>query len=85
LTRVTQRAARHAQWHEWLRAHLPIDLADKLSAVVERDGTLVLLAQSAVWSTRLRYAIQDIEEELRRTYPTITRISVRVSPKGATD
>jgi len=81
LTRVTDQAARQAAWRQWLAAHLPEDLVARLSGVVERDGTLVLFAESAAWSARLRYAMQDIEAPLRAAHPEIGAVKVRVMPR----
>jgi len=81
LSRVTDQASRQAFWRGWLAEHLEPALARRLSGVVERDGALVLFAQSAVWSARLRYAVRDLELQIRATHPDITRITVRVLPK----
>jgi hypothetical protein len=82
LTRVTNQASQQGAWRAWLIAHLPEDLAARLSGIVERDGTLVLFAESAAWSARLRYAIQEIEAALRATHPDIKEVRVRVLPRG---
>ncbi len=82
LTRVTDQAERQSTWRSWLGAHLPEALAARLSGVVEREGTLVLFAESAAWSARLRYAIQEIEAPLRAAHPEIAEIKVRVLPRS---
>jgi hypothetical protein len=82
LTRVSNQAARQDFWRGWLAAHLPAELFPHLSGIVERDDTLVIFAESAAWSARLRYAIQELEEELRRAQSGIQQIAVRVRPKG---
>jgi len=82
LTRVTQQAARQDTWRNWLQLHLPEDLDARITGVVERDGTLVLFAESAAWCARLRYALQDIEAPLRAAHPSIHAFKVRVLPKS---
>ncbi len=82
LTRVTDQAARQASWREWLETHLPKHLTARLSGIVEREGTLVLFAESAAWSARLLYSVQEIEASLRAEHPAITGIKVRVLPKA---
>jgi len=82
LTRVTDQAARQIAWREWLDAHLPEDLTVRLSGIVEREGTLVLFAESAAWAARLRYAVQEIEALLRAAHPSIGEIKIRVLPRG---
>jgi hypothetical protein len=83
LTRVTEQVDRQTFWRRWLDAHLPTEMAEKLTGVVEREGALVIFAESSAWSARLRYAVQEIEAQIRASGPGITEISVRVLPRGA--
>jgi hypothetical protein len=83
LTRVTEQVDRQTFWRRWLDAHLPAEMAEKLTGVVEREGALVIFAESSAWSARLRYAVQEIEAQIRASGPGITEISVRVLPRGA--
>jgi hypothetical protein len=48
---------------------------------VERDNTLVIFAESAAWSARLRYVMQELEPEIKQAQPTIQQVSVRVMPR----
>mgnify|MGYP001077708575 CR=1 FL=1 len=82
LTRLTDQAARQAAWRRWLEAHLPPQAASRLSGVVERDDTLVVFTESAAWSARVRYALAEIEDELRSAHPGIRRVTVRVLPRS---
>jgi hypothetical protein len=82
LTRVSDQASRQDYWRQWLAKHLPPELSPRLSGVVEREGTLVIFAESAAWSARLRYAAQELEAEIRAAQPTIQQVSVRVLPKA---
>ena len=82
LTRVTDQAARASFWSDWLCRHLPTDLAPTVSGVVEREGSLVIFAASAAWCARLRYALEELEPEIRADFPALTAISVRVRPRG---
>jgi len=83
LKRVTDQTQRQAFWRRWLDTHLPAEIATKLTGVVERDRTLVIFAESPAWSARLRYAVQEIEAQVRACEPGITEVSVRVLPRGA--
>jgi hypothetical protein len=83
LTRVTEQVDRQTFWRGWLDAHLPAEMAGKLTGVVEREGALVIFAESSAWSARLRYAVQEIEAQIRASGPGITEVSVRVLPRGA--
>ena len=82
MTRVTEQAARQDFWGAWLCRHLPAQLAAQISAVVERDHTLVIFASSAAWSARLRYAVTEVEAQMRAAAPKLAAISVRVRPRA---
>ena len=83
LKRVTDQVHRQDFWRDWLEKHLPAEISGKLTGIVERDGTLVIFAESPAWSARLRFAVQEIEAQIRAAKPGITEVSVRVLPRGA--
>ena len=82
LTRVTAQAARQNYWSCWLSERLPAELRSKVSGVTERGGTLVIFAATAAWSARLRYAVLELEREIRTADPELTDIEVRVLPRS---
>ncbi len=82
LTRVTDQAARANFWREWLSSRLPAEIRPRLSGVVERGATLVIFAESAAWSARLRFALIDLEPQIRAAGAQLTEIVVRVRPRG---
>jgi hypothetical protein len=81
LMRVTTQAARASFWNEWLSLHLPPEIRPRVSGVVEREGTLVIFAESAAWSARLRYTVQDLEQEILAAARGLERVVVRVRPR----
>jgi Dna[CI] antecedent, DciA len=83
LKRATHQVSRQDFWRDWLDTHLPVEIRGKLTGVVERDGVLVIFAESPAWSARLRYFVQDIEAQIRAADPKITAVNVRVLPRGA--
>ena len=83
LKRVTDQVHRQDFWRDWLAAHLTAEITEKLTGVVERDGTLVIFAESPAWSARLRFAVQEIEPQILAAKPGITAVTVRVLPRGA--
>jgi Dna[CI] antecedent, DciA len=83
LKRVTDQAHRQDFWRDWLEAHLPAEIIGKLTGIVERDGTLVIFAESPAWSARLRYAVLEIEPQILAAKKGITAVNVRVLPRGA--
>jgi hypothetical protein len=82
LTRVTEQAVRQNFWNEWMSLHLPAEIRAKISGIMQRDRQLVIYAQSAPWSARLRYALLELEPAIRAADPELTDIAVRVLPRG---
>jgi hypothetical protein len=81
LTHITDRPARQSFWNEWLSLRLAAGLPARISGVTERAGTLVIYSDTAAWSARLRYAILELETDIRAQDPAITQIVVRVKPR----
>jgi hypothetical protein len=69
-----------ADWLTWIRKMLPEDLRDAPTNAIARDGELVVLAASAAWGTRLRYALAELDAQIRERAPQLRRVSVRVAP-----
>jgi hypothetical protein len=80
LQRLSEQAARHELWRAWLDAHLPEEARVHVVGIVERHDTLVIFTPSAAWSARVRFAVAEIEAQLKRAHPGIERIEVRVLP-----
>lgn len=81
LAQAADRSAAQAFWRPWLEAHLPPELPARISAITERDGTLVVFAESPAWSARLRYALQELRGQIREAQPDIKDVTVRVMPR----
>jgi hypothetical protein len=79
--RVADQAARASFWSAWLAAHLAPPAHERICAIAERDGTLVIFAETAAWSARLRYAILELQREIHAADPAVTAIEVRVLPR----
>ena len=82
LTRVTAQVSRQNFWNQWLSTHLPPEIRPRVTGVTEREGTLVIFAETAAWSARLRYAVLELETEIRAADPALTGIEVRVLPRN---
>jgi hypothetical protein len=82
LTRVTAAAARASFWSEWLSKRLPAETGARISGVIEREDTLVIFAESAAWSARLRFDLQELEREILSAARGVTGVEVRVRPRG---
>lgn len=81
LSQAADQTARQAFWHPWLEARLTPDLPSHITGITERDGSLVVFADSPAWSARLRYALQELAPEIRGTQPDIKEVAVRVMPR----
>ena len=81
LISVTTQLARQNFWRSWLTARLPPELCPRLSGVSERDGTLTIFAETAAWCARLRFAVLELEREIRAADPALRSIEVRVLPR----
>jgi hypothetical protein len=83
LSQAARQTARQAFWQPWLTARLPPELPPRITAITERDGNLVVFADSPAWSARLRYALQELQSQIRAAQPDIREITVRVLPRKA--
>ena len=81
LSRVTDQAARHNFWEKWLSERLPAELRPRISGVSERNGTLVIFAETAAWSARLRYAVVELTPAMHAADSQLSNIEVRVLPR----
>ena len=81
LTRVAIQAGSQDYWRGWLSEQLSHELCQRISGIVEREGTLVIFAESAAWCARLRFCIQEIEQRIRDAPRGIQQVAVRVLPK----
>jgi hypothetical protein len=81
LTPIAKQRIQQKSWREWLDERLGAQLSVHITGVVERDDSLVIFAESAGWATRVRYALAEIEQEVRERQPKIATLTVRVMPK----
>ena len=86
LSHVTQQLRRQDFWRSWLSERLPADIGARISGLAEQRGTLVVFAEGPVWGPRVRYAVLELEPEIRAASgaagTAVTRVEVRVLPRG---
>ena len=82
LTRVSQQASRQQFWDQWLQEHLGAQLHARISGITEQQGQLVIFAESAAWSARLRFAVAELEAQMLAAAEQVTSVSVRVLPRA---
>jgi hypothetical protein len=81
-SRISAQKTAADEWRSWLETRLPEELSSRISGLVERDGSLTVFTESAAWSARLRFALAEIEKEVRKKSPEVTGIAVRVLPRS---
>jgi hypothetical protein len=82
LERISAQKGSQAAWDAWLSAHLPEPLRARISGVLEREGALIVFTESAAWSARLRFALAEVEPDVRAERPDVKRVVVKVMPRG---
>jgi hypothetical protein len=82
-TDLEQRVQAHENLAILVRSALPGPEKDHVVSAVYRDDTLVVLADSAVWCPRIRYAQRQLLEALARAGETrFTKVKVRVGRRS---
>ena len=83
LKRVSEQTHRRDFWRNWFDEHFPAEITGRITGIVERDGVLVLFAESAAWSARLRFAVEEMKSQILAAKSGVTEVNVRVLPRGA--
>ncbi len=79
---LAQLRGEQQQWLAWFEQTLPEELRGSIVNVVRKGTELTVLAASAAWSARLRYALDALGPQLRERAPDIVKVRVRVTPSG---
>jgi hypothetical protein len=82
LSHVTEQLQRQNFWHSWLAQRLPAEILTRISGLAEQRGTLVVFAEGPAWGPRVRYAVLELEAEIRAA-AAVTRVEVRVLPRNS--
>ena len=65
-------------WAGWLRTAVGAELAGHIVNAVPKNSELVVFADSAVWGTRLRYALATLQSQIAARDSAISHTRVRV-------
>jgi hypothetical protein len=65
-------------WADWLRGTVGLELAGHIVNALPKNAELVVFADSAVWGTRLRYALAAMQPDIAARDAAILRTTVRV-------
>jgi len=77
---ATQRQAQQ-DWRSWLKNRLSSDIEAHITGVSESGEALTVFADSAAWSARLRFALADLESDIREEKAVIQKVIVKVLPR----
>ena len=67
---------------DWLRQRLPGELAAHVTNVVQKADKLVVLADSAAWCARIKFAVAALQSDVDARAGGPRPIVVRISPPG---
>jgi hypothetical protein len=81
LSRVAEQRQAQEDWRAWLKNRLSADLDAHVTGAVEREGKLTVFADSAAWSARLRFAVVEIDAQIRERDAAISKVIVKVMPR----
>jgi hypothetical protein len=70
-----------SDWQDWLIARLPAELAPHLAQVLKKPAELIVYAENAAWSSRLRYAVAELLPQIQARDAQLQRIAVRIRPR----
>ncbi len=82
LAGLQREALRQGDWLQWVQRELPDDLGTHVTGVTEQAGALVIFAESAAWSVRLRYAAPQLLIAMNQQQANIVDVKIRVVPRG---
>jgi len=68
-------------WHVAVMKALGPDLANKVNRCTLDSGRITVIAESAAWAARMRFALAEVEPELLAVTPGIRELVVRVRPR----
>ena len=81
LAAVIRRARELGELTHILCEKLPDEYAGAIAAAnVREDGSLVVIATSSAWASRLRYETESLLDAARQAGNDVTQCRVRVSP-----
>lgn len=81
LAQLVERAREAGELDARVRALLPGDLAAHVTGAVQREDTVVILADSAAWASRIRFHAPELLARLGPRFDgAVTRVRVKVRP-----
>ncbi len=76
-------APESSEWQVAVMSALGPGLANKVNRCTLDSGRITVIAESSAWAARMRFALAEIEAELRRITPGFRELTIRVRPRRA--
>jgi len=70
-----------SEWHVAVMKALGTGLSNKVNRCSLDSGRITVIAESSAWAARMRFALADIEPELRAATPGFRELVVKVRPR----
>jgi hypothetical protein len=74
-------APEESVWHVAVMKALGPELANKVNRCTLDSGRITVIAESAAWAARMRFALAEVESQLLAVTPGIRELAVRVRPR----
>lgn len=75
--------AETSEWHVAVMNALGPELANKVNRCALDGGRISVVAESAAWAARMRFALAEVEPRLRDLVPGFKELVVRIRPASA--
>ena len=69
-----------SEWHVAVMKALGPELANKVNRCSLASGRVTVVVDSAAWAARMRFALADLDTQLRQLVPGFRELTVRIRP-----
>ncbi len=83
LTEGAPATAGTSEWHVAVLNALGPELANKVNRCSLENGRITVVAESSAWAARMRFALADLEPQLRALVPGFRDLTLRIRPPRA--
>ncbi|HET9863520.1 MAG TPA: DciA family protein [Steroidobacteraceae bacterium] len=83
LAESAPQTSKSSEWHVAVMKALGPELANKVNRCSLDAGRVTVVADSAAWAARMRFALADLAPRLQELVPGFRELAVRIRPRGA--
>jgi len=80
LAKGASESAEASAWQVAVMKALGPELANKVNRCFLDSGRLTVIAESSAWAARMRFALAELEPQLKELVPGYREVAVRVRP-----